>query len=381
MTSAPQQLIIHVGDPKTGTSSIQKALQMDLVTSGAGRIAGFLDSRGSANAVAIARCFHGRDPKRVKAAMRHLNGWITQTQAEFLVLSSEFFIDATPGVLRRALLRRHQDLAVGMKVIAYGRPHAGRILSAYAERVKCGYTLKDFPDWLPHFIAGGSLNYALRFGKWRAAFGDGFILRPFVRSELRGGDAVADFFGVATGDPGLAIRDMEHENQSLSLRTLSGLRLFNCSMDEAGISAKQRIPLARTIARAVVPHPSDLKPFLDQGSIALIARSCREDARAVDEAYFGKPVFAPEFALAERSGAEQSMSLMPDAYFTAGELAALSDHAAALQSLLKSGWTQWHDFYAQNRMRLNVGLAPSTENGGEIQQRLEELGRLFSGAD
>lgn len=378
MSSAEKQLVIHIGDPKTGTSSIQRALQNDLITSRNGKVSGFISGRSSANAVTVARGFHGRDPERVRAAMKQLAPWIATAQAEFLVLSSEFFIDATPGVLKRAFLRRHPSLAADMQVMAYARPHVGRTLSAYAERVKCGYTLRSFSDWLPHFIADGSLNYSTRFQKWREAFGDGFILRPFLREELRNGDAVADFFSIVTGDPEVAVGNLPHENQTLSLRALAGLRAFNRYMNEAGIQGRQRIPLSRSIARAVTPHPLDSKPELDQDSLTLIARTCAADAQALDAAYFGRPVFAPALEQMTSRAAGKPLDLALDAYFSPAEQAEMMQHASAVLGLLGADWGRWHEYYANTRAQLNLGLPVNAKGGGQIQAHLSDLGRLFS---
>ena len=106
MSSVEKQLVIHIGDPKTGTSSIQKALQMDLVRSEVGSISGYLNARMSAIAVAIARSFHGRDPQRVRAAMAELGQWISTAPQDFLILSSEFFAEATPGPRNVAAVER-----------------------------------------------------------------------------------------------------------------------------------------------------------------------------------------------------------------------------------------------------------------------------------
>lgn len=378
MASAQKQLVIHIGDPKTGTSSIQRALQQGLIDSGNGKVSGFISGKNSANAIAVARCFHGRDPERVRTAMKDLAPWIDMDSADFLVLSSEFFIDATPGVLKRAFLRRYPGLAAEMRVVAYARPHLGRTLSAYAERVKCGYTLRSFSDWLPHFIADGSLNYSTRFQKWRDTFGDGFILRPFLRNELRNGDAVADFFSLVTGDPEVAVEDLAHENQTLSLRALAGLRAFNRNMNDAGIPGRQRIPLSLCIARAVTPHPQDIKPELDQDSIALITRMCESDAQALDKGYFGRPVFAPALEQMPSRAVGKPLDLALDAHFTRAEQADLMRHGSAVLARLPADWSRWHRFYSMVRAQQNLGLQVNANGGGRIQAHLADLGRLFS---
>lgn len=381
MSSVEKQLVIHIGDPKTGTSSIQKALQMDLVRSEVGSISGYLNARMSANAVAIARSFHGRDPQRVRAAMAELGQWISTAPQDFLILSSEFFAEATPGVLKRAFLRRHPELAASMKVIGYVRPHAGRCLSAYSERVKCGYTFTSFTDWLPKFIASDAMRYAPRFLQWRKTFGDGFALRPFLRSELRNGDAVSDFFSIALGDLAPRIGSMEHENQSVSLRALAGLLAFNRNLNRLSLNASQRIPLALAVAREIAPHPDDRKPELDRISTGRIFEACQNDARKLDRAFFGRPLFEPELVRATEGGADQPMNLSLDAYFTAAEQAGLERHVMALPGLVAKNWAAWHDFYAENRARRNLGQPTLAEGGGEIQDRLEDIGRILSLTD
>jgi hypothetical protein len=61
INNGKKQLILHIGDPKTETSSIQRAMQLNLVKISSKeeqqKISGFVNFANSANAINFARSF------------------------------------------------------------------------------------------------------------------------------------------------------------------------------------------------------------------------------------------------------------------------------------------------------------------------------------
>lgn len=328
--------------------------------------------------------------------MREITSWLRATDAEFPIISSEFFSNADPALLHDAfskvrttvrkpglaarILNRifPQDpsyLAKDVRVIAYVRPHPGRALSAFAERIRCGYTLHDFSDWLPQALKTDLLIYSPRFQAWRASFGDQFTLRPFLREELAGGDVVVDFFKNVFGPRKFAIAESVNANESLSLKSLAGLLAFNREMARLGLPARQRIPLARVIS-GELPSAGD-RPRLDRDSLARIDRACREDAKALDTEFFGRPLFQAALDKAAGTVTDDPIDLTFGKYFTPAQQALIRDHTQALHPLVRQGYDDWRRHYQENRMRQNMGQQTDAEGGGDIQKRLHDLSLML----
>lgn len=372
-----RNLILHIGDPKTGTSSIQRVLQLGLVDSPTGTVSVFLTANRSANAIPVARAFFKSGSDRIESAMERVDSWLKKKKSGYLIISSEFFSDSEPEIMHRIFSERHPGLLEDARVVAYARPHVGRALSAFTERVKCGYTLRNFDAWLPVFIKSNLLDYAPRFQKWRDSFGDRFVLRPFLRSELKNGDAVTDFFTEALGPQNFRLRGTANENRGITLKALTGLREFNNQMAAAGVPAKQRIPLAMMISKGLPTASPAASPRMDRHSIEKIARAYRKDARRLDEDFFGKPLFLPELERALADAPDEPIDLSPDKHLTAEEQAHLSRQAAAIHGLLATEQDRWMRHYQKNRQRYNMGRPLRTRGGGEIQQRLQDLTALL----
>jgi hypothetical protein len=372
-----RNLILHIGDPKTGTSSIQRALQLGLVESPAGKISSFTAENDSVNAVTLARSFR-KEGEKPEPPMRAVKSWLGKNNANIQVISSEFFSSANPAYLHHVFTQHHPELMKNARVIAYVRPHVGRALAAYTERTKCGYTLSNFDEWLPAFIKSNKIKYFPRFQKWRNVFGDQFTLRPFLRSELRKGDAVEDFFTEVFGPENFSVKNAVNENQSITLKALAGLRSFNRAMVDSGIPAKQRIPLARGIYKDLPAETAAAKPKMDRDSILLIAHAYRKDAKRLDTEFFNKSLFLNELNEAARNAPEEPIDLTLGKYFDASEQAALSEHTRAIGKLMETNHARWERYYQENRRLYNIGRPLITNGGGEIQRHLEDLTALLS---
>jgi hypothetical protein len=56
-----------------------------------------------------------------------------------------------------------------------------------------------------------------------------------------------------------------------------------------------------------------------------------------------------------------------------GRSAALSEHAMAINKLLKTDHVLWERHYQENRRLYNIGCPLNTIGGGEIQKHLQDL--------
>ena len=285
------ELIIHMGDTKTGSTSIQRVLSHEMWNAPDRSIVypALSNHNGLAMTLTQKRAFDKR-PVRFE----RLYEKFTTSDAEFGIISAEHFQFVDPRVFDEAVRTFWPDLSERMRLVAYVRPHASKILSAFAERVKLGLS-----DSLEQFIdttAERSLfDYAPRFESWREVFGERFTLRPFIREQLHKGDAVQDFFRFVFGDEEFHIAGEAEANSSLSLSQLAVMRDLHEHM-------RSRMPrgnaprireVREAIGRLVAEHLRASSLGQDGGKLRLpssrlefIRERYTADAEALDTAFF-----------------------------------------------------------------------------------------------
>lgn len=379
------KLTLHIGDPKTGTSSIQRVLQLGLVDSPAGSISGFRDTNNTGNAVPLARSFlcNGDGSTRswlkqkVRPRIMGVKQWLKDSDSDYPVISSEFFSGADPKAVHHAFSKHFPVLSKHMKVIAYVRPHHGRLLSAYTERIKCGYTTSNFETWLPAYLNSGILSYTLRFKKWREVFQEKFILRPFIRDQMLNGDVVDDFFSEVLSGQCFSVHATTNENQSVSLRSLAGLRRFNQKLTPI-ISNQGRIAMSRTIKDGIPTPVSEPKPALDRHSATLIGSLYKDDARALDVEFFQSPLFTEALGQAINRASGPLIDLSLKNHFSARDRGLLDDRIERIIERLPLDFESWHSHYKEARRLYHSGADRPTEWGGDLQKRLQDLCEILA---
>lgn len=375
----PRRLVIHIGDPKTGTSSLQRVLQTGLfedasIKSGQ-RVSPYLDRFNSANAIGLARSFQKSSPPT--RSIRNFETWIRRENADVMIVSSEFFYRADPKLLQHYLEERHPTLIQNTKIIAYVRPYLGRALSSFTERTKAGYTLLDFDSWLKKFINLGGLQYTERFENWRRCFGESFVLRPYIRNELVNQDVVADFFSEVLGPQDSSIRFGVNENQKISLRALAGLRYFNTALSGSGFSPEFRIPLSLMVSRFLRTNNSSRLPQLGDKSRGIIFRACRSDAENLDRAFFGKPLFLPDIKKNLEGPSSATLDLSLGYNFNIVEQADIADIVSRITDAVPKNFSGWLKYYRKFSTCYNVG-GDNLKGGGDIQEMLIDLADALS---
>lgn len=283
----PGEIVFHIGDRKTGSSSIQAAL-----LAGAARAEGVTlayPSRSQHRAQAKSLLRAG-DAGRRQASWRALADQIAGTEADVTVVSAESFEDVAPEVLGRAIETFLPAHAGRIRLVAYVRPHAERVLSSYAQMVKLGHFTGTLEEFHTFALADGRYLYAPRFGAWRAFFGPAFTLRPMVRDCLAGGDVVRDFFTVLFGDRPFTLDPLPRRNESPDLAQLAMLRHFHrtapTDLGRDDIVARQRAGwhFARRLA-AVTPAGGE-RLQMHHALATRVQADYAEDAAALDAAFF-----------------------------------------------------------------------------------------------
>ncbi|WP_439594712.1 tetratricopeptide repeat protein [Falsiroseomonas sp.] len=289
MTAAKPEFIVHIGQSKTGTSSIQRVL-------GGQRKA--LEQLGICYPLSPGWANHGMLPASLVPLSRlgHFNPALWDgigAEARLAQFRREFAAEmaALPAGTRLVILSAEQcgGLLGNQAEIARLRdllaPHASRIrIAIYLRRqdqhAASGYTQglrvagirppelpKLGPDRLPQY------DYAKLLDDWAAVFGaDAMMIRIFERAEMVHGDAVDDFLDLC-GVPLAVPADHPDRQSNLSL-TPAAIDLAR-SMGERmkarpeGLSAAS-LPWRRFMAalsdalpgRGWKPHPAEAAAFL-----------------------------------------------------------------------------------------------------------------------
>ncbi len=341
-TVSKPRLIIHIGDPKTGTTSIQQALQEGNVQCDTRRILPW----ESHNAVSVADSLKPNRGKKATPApgarFSKVARWITASDADIAVLSSEFFSSVRPRALDQALREHVPQHAGTARVISYVRPHASRFLAAYVQRTKTGRFFGDFDSFMDETQKTDMFRYADRFGRWNRVFGNRFTLKPFIRSELRDGDIVRDFFAGILDDEPFSVSGTVEVNVAVHLRALAGIRHVQRLFKEHGIEDRERGFLGRAIANHFLPRGrmDGDRPRLDRATAKRLISTYSEDARQLDEAFFDRPLMQEELAASADKAGGDPIDLASPRYFSASQRNDLDRLGAELVELFRTRSSQ-----------------------------------------
>lgn len=283
-----KNLVVHIGDPKNGSSSIQNALAKGLWKCDSRTI----EMSPNRNEVNLAKSLRKTGDIEVRdSRFATLADWARNSDADFGIVSSEFFSQIQPERLREALEKHLPELLSDIRIVAYVRPHAERFVSTYAQRVKTGLYVRDMRPLLTALSTDLALNYHPRFSSWKNVFGDAFTLRPFVRDALQNNDVVADFFHfILEGEP-FTLQDPGVANRSLGVQQIAAMRAFQKTLIRQEVSKNVRAVLGGAIGHCVgeISIGKVEKLYLDKSMLGKVEAYFRKDARDTDSAFFDSP--------------------------------------------------------------------------------------------
>ena len=129
--SRSRTLVFHIGDPKTGSTSIQRTLFDGTWSSGASSIA-YPDT---IDALPLAKALlQDGDPRQRETLLRNMAGWLDARDDDVAVISAEHFSDVPPEALQAAIREPLSRHAGDLRLVAYVRPHVSRICSPWSSR-------------------------------------------------------------------------------------------------------------------------------------------------------------------------------------------------------------------------------------------------------
>ncbi|HML30578.1 MAG TPA: hypothetical protein PKE16_17410 [Hyphomicrobium sp.] len=289
------QLYFHIGDTKTGSSSIQYALFHRLWKCESTTLAyppSLLDS-------SFARTLY--TPKRRKDRDDFFQAkadWLAGVSDDIAVFSAEQFSRVEPDRLDKFVRRFMPEFAASAKYLAYVRPHAGRIVSRYAQRTKSGKISESLEQFTSALMGDESLDYIPRFQGWKDTFADRLIIRPMIREELYEGDVVKDFFNEVLEGREFTLDAMPQVNESSEIYELGLLNYVQDAMRKHGVSPKMRVALGGSMATGL----AQARGARDMGGRLRLSRNLAEqvmerymaDARRMDDLFFdGRSLMVP----------------------------------------------------------------------------------------
>ncbi|TNE67565.1 MAG: tetratricopeptide repeat protein [Alphaproteobacteria bacterium] len=221
-----RRAFLHIGSPKTGTSSIQGTCFKNRKRLGA---LGYFYPNNDANHIFFASHFR-EDPTEIPFHARHgretralVDAWNRAQMARFekdvaasdchtLILSSEYLPKTSPEKCREMAAYLH-SLADEVTVVCYVRHPVSHAASATQQGVKMGFRTLEAAQQNAYFFKS-----SIVLPKYRDAFGaTDMQVRKFDRVELRNQDVVTDFLSlVGLADDEVKSLEGADANSSLS---------------------------------------------------------------------------------------------------------------------------------------------------------------------
>ena len=376
----PPKLVFHVGDPKTGSSSIQRVLfdrTWSLPGQAPDKIMAYPETL---NAIPMAKAlYEDAPPKRRKTHWGEAADWLASQKAPAAIFSAEHFAFVRPQVLKQAIELHLPDHDRALKIVAYVRPHISRLVSTYAQRVKSRGLSQDFVTFCRQSVEQNRFDYAPRFTDWLDTFGDAFILRPMIRDRLAQGDVVADFIGTVLDSDAVSVDTSGQVNESPTLDQLACLLLLQGDLQAAGVEQSTRhalcSSLAQRLARRLGGGGERLR--MPRDLLEDMRTTYAGDAAALDATFFdGTPM--SDALTADIPVAETPQSLAAEDRFDALCRKRLHRTAQRLAEGLKADPTGWKRHYRQERRKKDAPHIATAPAVAEIDTLLDYVCDIFA---
>jgi hypothetical protein len=344
----PGKLIVHVGDHKAGSTSIQNGLARGIVRLKHGTLSYPLlaDKVGHNH---LGRVLEAEGVKRFSLKRKPSNpeGFAKVAQIarearpDVTVLSAEDFEGVAPAKLH-AVLNKHFPVEPGaLTLVAYLRPHPGRVISGLAERIKIGWAKNDPWEGIS-LSARLKLRYAPRVAAWRKEFSQAYIPRPMIREALVGGSLLDDLFATALGPGQVEVREDRRANESLGVEDLMRLHVIHGALPQLSKWQHHGLgwALADHLAAAAAPDTPGTPLRIHKALAEDLFKGLGGDARKIDaEVCGGQPLFTREFERVLDTALPERMSLRPEDWLEPGEIRSLRALAALIADMTDAkGW-------------------------------------------
>lgn len=285
-------LIVHVGDIKSATTSVQVTLAAGMAPVGSKSLhypATVLNHNYLSKVFANHR--KGTHPK-ILNLREHM---VMAGAVDYCVLSGELMSTLPPVKLKTAIEFSFDDLAKSYKIVHYIRPHLDRLISGYAERVKIGKEFRPLDVFLQDMLTAGKYSHFKRLSRWRKIFSENYCLKAMLPSQMVRGDAVIDFFSTILGSVPDDWKPPPSTNESMSAAGLAQVMRFQSKIKDAPDTLRHSMgyEFARLYSEATADK-SQQKLGLSAADAAFARDAFLDDARSLDQGFFdGRALFEP----------------------------------------------------------------------------------------
>ncbi len=279
--TAPR-LFLHIGHPKTGTTSIQTFLleNRDVL-----RRQGILVPRSGV----LEGAHHGltenyfsvrRSPDRSGLNIKALQREVREAHCPVVALSSEAFIQENPE--RFTVFR---DAGFDVFVIYYIRRQDLAVESVYAQRVRSYNQMEIQP--IQDMLRQLTPHYRKHLDRFAKTFGrDHIRVRPFEKSAFVGGALVPDFLSLLGTDPARFPIAERRRNAAFKRDYLEFKR--RCNRLPLLIGEHQMLASELNALSAADPDPQPRHALSHADRIRLLD-FCREENEGIARDYRGQP--------------------------------------------------------------------------------------------
>lgn len=283
-----KRLIIHLGDCKTGSTSIQsilanKAWKSTLPLNTEIEYPCVFNHLRLVKSLASKKFSYQQEKLFLNIGRR-----FEKSTADVGVLSAEQFEFLDPNLLNKALKKYLPSLLDKVTLISYIRPHADRLLASYTERIKKGAFRGTLDEFYQLFAERKILDYAPRIAKWKNIFGDKYLIKPFDSRLLNQNDVVNDFFFTIFQSEDIQFLLPTRHNESVSVEDLAVLRHVQTFLKESNPSSEGNARLGAMLAKIMAKNMANkrTKLKLHQSIANKMMYHCMDDASSVDANYF-----------------------------------------------------------------------------------------------
>lgn len=356
--SLPRKLLVHIGHHKTGSTSVQYAFATGRVRLAGGRI--LYPAKLTHNYLRRHVDVYAQEGRLLPAApgmpdLPTIAGRMAQGDYEVAVISGEEFEAAEPAQLRSVMERFFLPHVGDHAVICYVRPHAGRLLSSFAERMKLGLFQGTPQSFHARSVQDGRFRYAPGLARWQAVFGAHLRLRPMIRSTLAGGSVLQDFIETGFPDPArVSVAPGPAANESLCLEDLVLLRLVQDALAARGPRLRHAMgwDLAESLGRTARNGAPGTRLALHKALAEEIRRAYLEDAEALDQQFFGqRGLFRRELDRAVDEAPRQPQSYAPSDHFSPETLRVVQVLASGMDQMLDHDSGPWPAYLHRLRVQ------------------------------
>jgi hypothetical protein len=287
------ELILHVGTPKTGSTSIQHFLfNNKRALSAAGfyyPVEGSYYWHGLRSQSVLAHSINDTRPAYLAhthfekdTCICDLKRDIMASQARRVIISSEIFTENYTRAGFMSLLDVFSRLFRRVTVLVYLRRQDLWLESNWARLVKIGYTELTFEEYADQEMPW---NYHELLSLLADVFGrSNLVARPFERGQLHGRDAVTDFLNVAGIEIDLPVAEITPRNSFPPMELLELFRILNKVVPRM----EERLPFANFLQNLPFAYDNARYALFTAEARQRFLNMCRESNHRVAVEFLGR---------------------------------------------------------------------------------------------